>query len=691
MGHGHLILLGSKALVASIWDWNIPRVHLWTSWPDRCVTRKDRKGSMKISFLIHSAYNMGGVPRCTFSLAAALDGSHEVEIVSSERHADKPALKIDHGVKITDLTDIREGGRDANHPKLEQPSEVFPKFDGFSKYYNRLIDERMAAWFRETDTDVVISTRPGLGAYIAIHAPSHMLRIAQEHEGLHRSKGEGRRVVDAIYASMDAVVCLTDSDARLHREHYSAGGPRIFSIPNVVPEADTHIPSEAGRVVISGGRLVSYKRTDVLVDAFAIVAKKHPDWNLRIYGRGPEKRALREQVEVMGLHDSVTLVGPVSDLEAEWVKGAIAATATDDEPFGLSIVEAMRCGLPVVSADIPGGPREIIEHGVNGLLVERRSPEAMADALIQLIEDPKRRAAMGVAAAASAHRYDPDRIAGKYTQLIGKLSEYRRISSAEATCRVDSKGNLRIILPTDLPDEDSWRLVCRPRTTDQKPVTLDFSRTSREEGAMAVMERELLDLPEGRWDFFLEHDGTRRYPLSVGRVELAGLLLCPRPTTRLVSWWIPYINASGKLSLRTWKRNGHAELGNVTISDTGLTLRINTSTPSDHDELILAPRSDSRATPVRTRLQRTSSGLAATIPAAHIAEAAATAHDDWDVFLARSGYPEVRVARLLDDLVQRKRIHTYRSVPVISSRGTTRVRLYFTPANDLSVSAVTSP
>ncbi|WP_160501962.1 glycosyltransferase [Streptomyces sp. BA2] len=644
---------------------------------------------MKISFLIHSAYSMGGVPRRTFNLAAALDKSHEVEIVSSERRADRPALRLDHKVKVIDLTDIREGRIDARNPRLEQPSEVYPKCDGFAKLYNRLIDERMAAWFRETDADVVISTRPALGSYVAAHAPSRMLRIAQEHEGLHRSKGELRNVVDAIYATMDAVVCLTDSDAMLHRDHYPPGAPRIFSIPAAVPAADTYIPPEAGRVVISGGRLVSYKRNDVLVDAFAIVAKRHPDWNLRIYGRGPEGRALREQIEELGIHDSVTLVGPAADLQAEWVKGAIAATATDDEPFGMSIVEAMRCGLPVVSADTPAGPREIIEHGVNGLLVERRSPEAMADALIQLIEDPDRRAAMGAAAAASAHRYDPDRIADKYTQLIGELADYRRVNTMQATCRADSMGNLQIILPTGFPDEDSWRVVCQPRATDQKIVTLDLSRASREAGPVAVMERSQLDLSEGRWDFFLEYEGVRQCPLLASRVELAGLLLCPRPTTRLVSWWIPYINAGGQLSLRTWRRNGHAELGDVKLSDTGLTLSISTPTPSDHDELVLVPRSDSRAVAVRTRLQRTRSGVAATIPVADIAAAAATSHDDWDVFLVRAGYPEVRVARLFDDLEQRKRIHTYRSVPVVSARGTTRVRLYFTPANDLSVSAST--
>lgn len=109
------------------------------------------------------------------------------------------------------------------------------------------------------------------------------------------------------------------------------------------------------------------KRYDLLIEAFALVAAAHPDWRLRIYGKGEEQARLRQLIEDLGLSDHAFLMGAAAPMEAEWVKGSIGATAANFEPFGMTIVEAMRCGLPVVSTDCPYGPGEIIEDGTDGL------------------------------------------------------------------------------------------------------------------------------------------------------------------------------------------------------------------------------------------------------------------------------------------------------------------------------------
>ena len=80
---------------------------------------------------------------------------------------------------------------------------------------------------------------------------------------------------------------------------------------------------------------------------------------------GPAPR----QIDELGLYNKVHLMGARSPIEPEWAKGAIAVSTSRHESFGMTLVEAMRCGLPVVSTDCDYGPREIIEDGVDGLLV----------------------------------------------------------------------------------------------------------------------------------------------------------------------------------------------------------------------------------------------------------------------------------------------------------------------------------
>ncbi|MFC7974043.1 glycosyltransferase family 4 protein [Streptomyces cinereoruber] len=377
---------------------------------------------MRISFLLHNGYHYGGTIRTTYTLAEELAERHEVEIVSVFRHRDRPLLDLPAGVTLRHLVDLRKDGPgyDGEHPDFHRPARVFPRGDGRWKQYSALTDARIGEHLRGVEADVLVATRPGLNVHLARQARRGPVLIGQEHLTLDGHAYRLRRDIAHEYALLDAVTTVTEADARAYRK-LGLPGVRIEAVPNSVPAPSLPPADPAAKTVVAAGRLTRVKRYDVLIEAFARVAGDHPDWKLRIYGSGDAVQNLRAPlarlIEERGLKERAFLMGSVTPLEPEWVKGSIAAVTSQRESFGMTIVEAMRCGLPVVSTDCPNGPREIIEDGVDGRLVPVDDVAAVAGALRELIEDDELRAKTARAALAASERFDPARIAARHEAL----------------------------------------------------------------------------------------------------------------------------------------------------------------------------------------------------------------------------------------------------------------------------------
>ncbi|MCX4822089.1 glycosyltransferase family 4 protein [Streptomyces sp. NBC_01142] len=382
---------------------------------------------MHISFLLHNAYGIGGTIRTTFNLAQTLAERHDVEIVSVFRHRDEPTMGAPAGVTMKHLVDLRKKspGYDGDNPEYKRPARVFPRGDGRHKQYSRLTDARIAAHLGAIEADVVVGTRPGLNVHIARQTRRGPVRIGQEHLTLDSHGYRLRREIAHRYPLLDAVTTVTEADARSYRSRLKLPGVRIESVPNSVPAPSVAPADGFAKWIVAAGRLTRVKRYDLLIKAFSKVVAARPDWRLRIYGSGDatgnEKNALRALIQERGLHNHVFLMGSANPLEPEWVKGSIAAVTSSLESFGMTIVEAMRCGLPVVSTDCPHGPGEIIENGVDGRLVPVGDVDAIADALLGLIGDDELRRRMGQTALSAAARFDPARIAERHEALFAEL------------------------------------------------------------------------------------------------------------------------------------------------------------------------------------------------------------------------------------------------------------------------------
>ena len=179
--------------------------------------------------------------------------------------------------------------------------------------------------------------------------------------------------------------------------------------------------------LISVGRLVEKKGFDVLVDAVATLVERGLDLGLAIAGESGEAEAgLRERITAAGLDERVEFLGTLGQAElfAEYRRSdafALACRITDDgDRDGIPnvLMEAMAAGLPVVSTGISGIP-ELIEDGVNGLLVPSEDAASLADAIWRLVKDPALSERVAAAGAETiATRFDGERLARQMATLF---------------------------------------------------------------------------------------------------------------------------------------------------------------------------------------------------------------------------------------------------------------------------------
>jgi glycosyltransferase involved in cell wall biosynthesis len=192
-------------------------------------------------------------------------------------------------------------------------------------------------------------------------------------------------------------------------------------IPNPLSFTSPVTAGLSAKRILSTGRLIATKGFDLLIESFRLVAMRHPDWKLTILGEGQDKQYLLNKIRLYKLEDRINILPPTSDILSELLNTSIYAAASRYEGFGLAITEAMECGVPCVAFDCECGPREIITHGEDGLLIEPFHIERFAEALLLLIEDPTLRTQLGRQANISAGRFAPVNIMQQWETLFNSL------------------------------------------------------------------------------------------------------------------------------------------------------------------------------------------------------------------------------------------------------------------------------
>lgn len=342
---------------------------------------------------------------------------HSVYIVTNSQHDRPPFFKINDGIKCVDL--------DINYDEIENTSFLKKTL----KYLLKQIahKKRLQKFVSEIKPDIIISTygyeinflhklKTSAKKIAEIHF-SRDFRLYRNRQGLWKlaNKWLSHRSFENI-KKYDAFVCLTKEDSKKWN-----GLPNLYVIPNFIEEkANTPAPLNS-KEVIAVGRLNYQKGYDRMISIWKKVNEKYPDWKLHIYGNGELKEELQNKIYQECLSSGIELTAPVNDIYKKLSMSSIYIMTSRYEGLPMVLLEAMACGLPIVSFNCPCGPTDLLESSNAGFLIKDGDEDEFANKIISLIEDKNQREIVGKNSYRYVDNFTADKVISKWISLFEKL------------------------------------------------------------------------------------------------------------------------------------------------------------------------------------------------------------------------------------------------------------------------------
>lgn len=378
---------------------------------------------MKLIYSIHSVCNPGGMERVLANKVTWLvrNMGWDVSVVTTDQHGLPPFYVFPESVRMTDLG-INYSEDNGRNPLLKIVGYLIKR---------RLHRKRLTELLLREKADIVISLYPSESSFIPdirdgsrkvleLHY-NRFFRLQYARKGIlglidrWRTRQDGR-----IVRRFDRFVVLSNED-----KGYWGDIPGMVVIPNAALDMGKELSSVAEKRVLAVGRLDYQKGFDRLVEAWRMIQEtgKFNDWRLDIFGRGEWHDMLQSMIDGYGLGSSMRLNVPVKDIRNEYLHSSMLVMSSNYEGFPMVMVEAMSCGLPVVSFDFKCGPKDIIRDGENGILVSNGDIRGLAGAMMELMSDLERRKSMSAEARKVVDTYSESTVMQKWTRLFTGLAE----------------------------------------------------------------------------------------------------------------------------------------------------------------------------------------------------------------------------------------------------------------------------
>ncbi|MFA5703409.1 MAG: glycosyltransferase family 4 protein [Advenella sp.] len=340
---------------------------------------------MKIMLLV-SSMNAGGAERVAATLASAwVKQGHQVVLVPCfSKGSGHSFYPLSPEVQVRWLAD--------DLPRQKWLGRVSKPF---------VLRKRI----RVEQPDVIVSflTNVNVTALMATRGIDIPVIVCERTHPVMSSNSGGllKALRNKLYPLADAVMIQT-ADAAQAFTRVLPGLKHVAVIPNPLPEGIEQLTTCNGLCTVSGrktlvamGRFVPAKQFDVLIDVFASVSHDYPDWDLCIWGDGPERATLIDKVKKMGCSQRITLPGKTTEPWKALSHAHAFAMTSRVEGFPNVLLEAMALGLPSISFDCPSGPAELTQQGTAGLLVRLNDRLELEKAIRRFFSDDDFRCTLG--------------------------------------------------------------------------------------------------------------------------------------------------------------------------------------------------------------------------------------------------------------------------------------------------------
>lgn len=277
---------------------------------------------------------------------------------------------------------------------------------------------RTVSLLKKIKPDVIIVPNFGYEFWFLPLIKGRSMLVREYHDSQYQRKFGSIKVCidDFIQRFYDAVVVLTPQEVG-----YFKYKKNIKVIPNPIKKS-TYISDLSYSKIVTVGRIDRVKRFELFIEIAELVIKKYPKYRFEIYGEGNPiyKNELLELIKSKKLQNNIFFMGGTSEIQRVFSEASIYVCTSKTESFGLTLIEAMGVGLPVISFDCPHGPKNIIHDGVDGYLIQNDSIVKASNAIINLIEDKKLLVSMGNFARLNAQRYHLDNVMKMWINLFNK-------------------------------------------------------------------------------------------------------------------------------------------------------------------------------------------------------------------------------------------------------------------------------
>lgn len=377
---------------------------------------------MKIIYCTHSTYNPGGMERVLLNKVTYLSQlpGWEISVVTTDQHQRPPFYPFPEKVRMTDL--------EINYSE-DNEKGAWKKITGYLRK-RKEHKRKLTALLLKEKPDIVVSLYPSESSFIPdikdgskkvleLHY-CKFFRLQYGRKGLLGWIDKLRtRQDEQIVRRFDKFVVLTNEDRR-----YWGDLPNIEVIPNAAMHVSDAYSDVMNKRVIAVGRLDYQKGFDRLIQAWELVQHtgKFTDWKLDIYGQGEWQEMLQQMIDKAELQNTVCLNRPTKQIGEEYVKSDMLVMSSNYEGFPMVMIEAMACGLPVVSFDYKCGPKDIIQSGINGLLVPNGDIQALADAMMKVMEDEAYRKMLSLNARKVVDTYSEQAVMAQWIRLFTSIT-----------------------------------------------------------------------------------------------------------------------------------------------------------------------------------------------------------------------------------------------------------------------------